>query len=89
MTKVFENLMQAAKIENRLTGQTNTIARGEEQPAPPVDGEVKLMSDPSKSASPKKPVPASAEAPGRAQVAPPAGVSQEDLKRIESLKKAK
>ncbi|MBX6313476.1 MAG: parvulin peptidyl-prolyl isomerase, partial [Isosphaeraceae bacterium] len=24
MTKVFENLMQAAKIENRLTGQTNT-----------------------------------------------------------------
>jgi foldase protein PrsA len=93
MEKVYSELLGRAAIDNKLTGRTNSVAKGEEDVnAPNLDKDVKLMSDPNRPA-PKRPdaagTAATATAPaGRgAKLPAPKGVSEEDLRQAEALKK--
>lgn len=84
--EIVEEMMRTAKVENRLTGTTNVVQAGEETEAPRVDGQVKLMSDPN-SALPKRDNAGASPTAGRAKVGVPAGVSAEDVKKTQDLKR--
>jgi foldase protein PrsA len=82
--EVFNQLARAAAIENKLTGSLK-LANEEEKSQSLVDGNVKLMSDPN-GAIPDQKAKATGPA-GKATVAPPSGVSAQDLKDAEKLKR--
>ncbi|MEO6808235.1 MAG: parvulin peptidyl-prolyl isomerase [Isosphaeraceae bacterium] len=86
MREVYEDLLRTAKIDNVLTGRTNTVAHDEQpEPGTRIDPEVKLMSNPD-AAMPRRDDVVQ-DAPGRRRVGPAPGVSKEDLKSAESLRK--
>lgn len=86
MREVYEDLLRNAKIDNVLTGQTNTVAHDEQpEPGTRIDPDVKLMSNPSADVPRRNDV--VQDVPGRRRVGPAPGVSKEDLKSAESLKK--
>jgi hypothetical protein len=82
--EVFNQLARAAAIENKLTGSIK-LANEEEKSQSLVDGNVKLMSDPN-GAIPEQKAKATGPA-GTATVAPPSGVSAQDVKDAARLKR--
>ncbi|WZP01056.1 peptidylprolyl isomerase [Isosphaeraceae bacterium EP7] len=82
MSNVFMEVMDAAAIENQLTGSTKLAHEGKHAESR-VDGDVKLMSNPPAAANsaPKGTAPGT---PGRAtgKMASPVGLSEADQKRF-------
>jgi parvulin-like peptidyl-prolyl isomerase len=84
MKSCFEELLKAAAIENRLTGQVK-LANEEKEPDYRVDGNVKLMGN--KGSDPSEPPTASAVgSTSRAKIPPPPGLSPEAAKEFRPLK---
>ena len=86
MQEVYDDLLRNAKIDNKLTGTTNTMAKGEDPEAiPGGDAEVKLMSNPDAQIPRSE---ARAVEPGtRRANTPPPGVGSGDLKDAAKLKR--
>lgn len=86
MQEVYNELMRAAKIDNKLTGNTNTLAMGEDpEVIPGGDAEVKLMSNPNAEIpkSESRPI----EPGTRRPASPPPGVGSGDLRDAAKLKR--
>jgi foldase protein PrsA len=84
MSKYFAGLMDAAAIENKLTGHLRMAREGEQQ-AGLADSDVKLMSNPD--AAIKKAEQAAGTAP-KTSLPIPAAASPEVVKQVEALKQA-
>jgi len=87
---VFQELMRAAAIENKLTGSIK-LANEEHNPDYRVDGNVKLMSNP-QSGKPANPGAGAQAAPpveavGRPKLPPPAALSPEAAQQFDSLQR--
>jgi hypothetical protein len=91
MGKVYNDLLERAAIDNKLSGHTTTVRADEAQPVPHADNAGLMANDPrvvNKNKIMPAPKPSTTDASvGRARVSPPPGVSQADADQAEVLKR--